>query len=828
MYVSLRGFASGFGACTEAVFIDRKQSELTVTDIDTRGGSDPRADAAAFSEREGLDFIRAIVAEDLRDGKYDTIVTRFPPEPNGYLHIGHAKSILLNYGIAQETGGRFNLRFDDTNPETEDVHYVESIVDTVRWLGAEFGEGPLYAADYFELMYRFAEFLIQRGLAYVDSSSDEEIREARGTVTEPGRPTQYRDRSVDENLDLFRRMRAGEFPDGAHVLRAKIDLASNNMLMRDPLIYRIRHAHHYRTGDAWCIYPLYDYAHPIEDAIEGITHSLCTLEFDNNRAVYDWTVDHWQDFVRSEGGTPARPHQYEFARGELEYTITSKRKSLELVKGGYVSGWDDPRMATLAAFRRRGVTPEAIRSFWERMGVAKFNSRIDIAKLEFAIRDDLNTRAPRVLCVLRPLKVTITNYPEGETETLDAPFWPHDVPNEGSRPLPFARTLFIDRDDFMESPPKGFHRLSPGAEVRLRYAYVIRCDEVVKDGAGEVVELRCSYDPATRGGSTPDGRQVKGTIQWVSAEHGIPCEVRLYDRLFTVPDPEAQEGDFKDYLNPESLVVIPGAIIEPGVKDDPPGSRYQFERVGYFCSDTVESRPDALVFNRTVTLRDTWARAAEKGAAPAAKAEKKPKAERAASAGEAKPRTKLPTPDAHRSPELEARRARYEAELGLPPEEADVLTRELATSALFEAALAVGAPAKAVANWVIHELPREQGGRTLENLPFSGRELGELAALVEDGTVSVSGARQVLAEMVKNGGEPRELVASLGLQQVSDPGALAPIVEQVISSNPAKADEYRAGKTGLLGFFVGQVMRLSAGKANPALVTQLVQERLGN
>ena len=789
--------------------------------MEAKDGREPRTDAY----REALDFIRAIVADDLRKGTYETIVTRFPPEPNGYLHLGHAKSILLNYGIARETGGRFNLRFDDTNPETEDVRYVQSIIDTVRWLGADFGDEPLYAADYFEQMYRFAEFLVQRGLAYVDSASDEEIREARGTVTEPGRPTAYRDRSAEENLDLFRRMRAGEFPDGAHVLRARIDLASKNMLLRDPLLYRIRHAHHYRTGDAWCIYPLYDYAHPIEDAIEGVTHSLCTLEFDNNRAVYDWTVDHWQDFVRSEGGTPARPHQYEFARGELEYTITSKRKSLELVNGGYVSGWDDPRMPTLAGLRRRGVTPEAIKAFWERMGVAKFNSRADVAKLEFAIRDDLNTRAPRVLCVLHPLKVTITNYPAGQTETFDAPLWPHDVPNEGSRPLPFGGTVYIDRDDFMEVPTRGFHRLSPGAEVRLRYAYVIRCDEVVKDDTGEIVELRCSYDPATRGGNTPDGRPVKGTIQWVSAEHALECEVRLYDRLFTVPDPDAREGDFKDYLNPESLVVIQGALVEPSVKDDEPGSRYQFERVGYFCSDIVDSRPDALVFNRTVTLRDAWAKAAEKAAAPAA--EKKPKAERASSSGDGKPRARTPAPDVERSPELEARRARYTAELGLSAEEADVLTREAATSDLFQAALAAGAPAKAVANWVIQELPREQGDRALDALPFGGHALGELAALVEDGTVSVAGARQVLAAMVKDGGEPRALVDSLGLRQVSDPGALGPVVDQVIAANAAKADEYRAGKTGLLGFFVGQVMRQSGGKANPALVSQLVQERLG-
>ncbi|HEX6371045.1 MAG TPA: glutamine--tRNA ligase/YqeY domain fusion protein [Longimicrobium sp.] len=799
-----------------------------MTDIDTRGGSDPRPDATAYAEREGLDFIRAIVAEDLREGRYDTIVTRFPPEPNGYLHIGHAKAILLSYGIAQETGGRFNLRFDDTNPETEDISYVNSIVDTVRWLGADFGPEPLFAADYFEQMYRFAEYLVQQGLAYVDSSTDEEIREARGTVTEPGRPTAYRDRSVEENLDLFRRMRAGEFADGAHVLRAKIDLASRNMLMRDPLLYRIRHAHHYRTGDAWCIYPLYDYAHPIEDAIEGITHSLCSLEFDNNRAVYDWVIDHWQDYVRSTGGTPARPHQYEFARGELEYVITSKRKSLQLVKGGFVSGWDDPRMATLAGLRRRGVTPEALRSFWERMGVAKFNSRIDMAKLEFAIRDDLNTRAPRVLCVLRPLKVTITNYPEGETETFDAPLWPHDVPKEGSRPLPFSRTIYIDRDDFMESPSKGFHRLSPGAEVRLRYAYVIRCEEVVKDDAGEIVELRCSYDPATRGGATPDGRQVKGTIQWVSAEHGVPCEVRLYDRLFTVPDPEAREGDFKDYLNPDSLVVVPGAIIEPSVKDDPPGSRYQFERVGYFCSDVVDSRPDALVFNRTVTLRDAWAKAtAQPAAAP--RAEKKPKAERAPrdrteSTGGARPAGAM---EIVRSPEMEAKRARFVDELGLSPSDADVLTRDDELAGLFEATVGLGAAPRAVASWIVNVVLLEVKERGITNIAFTPAELRELIGLVEDGTISSASGKAVLADMTRGGGSPAEIVERRGLRQVSDPTALTPIVDQVIAANAAKADEYRAGKTGLLGFFVGQVMRQSGGNANPALVSQLVQERLG-
>ena len=790
---------------------------------------DTRPDTAAPEGTGPRDFIRAVVAEDLRTGKHDAIVTRFPPEPNGYLHIGHAKAVLLSYGIAMENGGRFHLRFDDTNPETEDIHYVNAIQEAIRWLGVDWGPHLYFAADYFDEMYACAEFLIGQGKAYVDSSTEEEVREARGTVTEPGRPTRFRDRPAAESLELLRRMKAGEFPDGAHVLRAKIDLGSRNMILRDPILYRIRHAHHYRTGDRWCIYPLYDYAHPIEDAIEGITHSLCSIEFENNRPLYDWVVEGWRDYVRSTGGTPAHPHQYEFARLALDYTITSKRKILELVKGGHVSGWDDPRLYTLMGLRRRGVTPEAIHALVEASGVTKALTRLDVRILDAAIRDDLNHRAPRVLCVLRPLKVVLTNYPEGKTEELDAPYWPHDVPKEGSRPLPFSRELFIDRDDFAEQPPKGFHRLSPGAEVRLRYGYVIRCDQAVKDERGEVVELRCTYDPETRGGNTPDGRQVKGTIQWVSAAHALPCEVRLYDRLFTVPDPEAGDGDFKDYLNPESLVVVKDARIEPSVADDPPGSRYQFERMGYFCSDIVESKPGALVFNRTITLRDSWAKQAQ-AAAPSAttSAARKPerKKKEAADGEGAKPRTKAPVPDAHRSPELEARRRRYEGSLGLPPEEADLLTRELAVSNLFEAALGRGAEPKSVANWVIHELPRETGGRTVENLPFGGRELGELVALVEDGTLSGSAARRVLQEMVQNGGHPAELVDRLRLRQVSDPDALSPIVDAVIAANLGKADEYRAGKTGLLGFFIGQVRQHTGGTANPELVKRLVEEKL--
>ncbi|MFL5382596.1 MAG: glutamine--tRNA ligase/YqeY domain fusion protein [Longimicrobiaceae bacterium] len=793
---------------------------MNTTSTDTA----PAAAGEGLPARENLDFLRAIVADDLREGRVSTVVTRFPPEPNGYLHIGHAKAIGVDFGVAAETGGRCHLRFDDTNPETEDVHYVDSIIDVVKWLGFDWGEHLYYAADYFEDMYAFAEYLVEQGEAYVDSASEEEIRELRGTVTEPGRRSRFAERTPAESLDLFRRMRAGEFPDGAHVLRGRIDMGAANMLLRDPVLYRIRHAHHYRTGDRWCIYPLYDYAHPIEDAIEGITHSFCTLEFDNNRALYDWAVERWQGFERAHGNEPARPRQYEFARGNVEYMITSKRKLLELVNGGLVSGWDDPRMPTLAGLRRRGVPPEALRAFWEGVGVAKAENLIEISRLEHAIRDDLNQRAPRVLCVLRPLRVVLTNYPEGKTEELDAPYWPHDVPKEGSRPLPFSRELYIDHDDFMEDPPKGFHRLTPGGEVRLRYGYVIRCEHVVKDERGEIVELQCSYDPETRGGNTPDGRQVKGTIQWVSAAHAVPCEVRLYDRLFTVPDPDAGEGDFKDYLNPESLVVVSDAVIEPSVRGDAPGSHYQFERLGYFCSDRVESTADALVFNRTVTLRDTWAKAAAK--ASEAKAERKKASPPSDGAAQPKPRSKAPAPDTPRSPELEAHRRRFEAELSLPPEELDGVTRELTVAMMFQAALDAGASPKAAANWLIHELPREIGSRTIDNLPFGGRELGALVGMVEDGTLSTAAARRVLAEMVEHGGEPAGWVEKLGLRQVSDEGTIGPVVDGVIAANGAKADEYRAGKTGLLGFFVGQVMRQTGGKANPELVSRLVAKQL--
>ncbi len=544
-----------------------------------------------------------MVAADLRSGKYGRVVTRFPPEPNGYLHIGHAKPICLNFGIAKEYNGVCHLRFDDTNPAAEDRTYVEAMKQDIRWLGYDWGDKLFHASDYFEQFYELAVKLIKDGKAYVDSLSEDEIRAYRGTVTRSGKDSPHRNRSIEENLDLFERMRKGEFEDGAHVLRAKIDMAAPNMLMRDPLLFRIRHAHHYRRGDAWCIYPMYDFAHPLGDAIEQVTHSLCSIEFKDNREVYDWVV-------RETEFEPPRPEQTEFARLKIDYMVLSKRKLVQLVNGGYVGGWDDPRMPTIAGFRRRGVTPEAIRAFCNLIGVARVESRVDIGKLEFCIRDDLNQRVPRVMCVLHPLRVVITNYPESETEELEAPYYPHDVPKEGSRKIPFSRVLYIERADFREDPPKKFFRLGPGREVRLRYGYFITCTDVVKNAAGEIVEVHCTYDPETRGGSSPDGRKVRGTIHWVSAAESLPAEVRLYDRLFLTPDPEAvSEGqDVSANLNPDSLVTRQDSRIEPSVADDPPGSRYQFERQGYFISDIVDSAPGRLVFNRTVPLRDTWAK----------------------------------------------------------------------------------------------------------------------------------------------------------------------------------------------------------------------------
>ena len=550
-------------------------------------------------------FVREIIDEHLRIGRFTNVRTRFPPEPNGYLHIGHAKSICLNFGLARDYKGLCNLRMDDTNPETEDMEYVDSIKADIRWLGFDWENREFYASDYYDQLYRWAVELIKKGLAYVCDLSVDEVRDYRGTVNRPGKDSPHRNRSVEENLDLFARMKAGEFPDGSKTLRAKIDMADPNMLMRDPLMYRIRREHHYRTGDAWCIYPTYDWAHGQSDSIEGVTHSICTLEFEVHRPLYDWYLD--QLGVH-------HPQQIEFARLNLSHTVLSKRRLLELVEGGLVSGWDDPRMPTITGFRRRGYTPESIRNFAEIIGVAKDNSIVDMALLEMCVREHLNRTAPRVMAVLRPLKVVITNYPEGTTEEFDAVNNPEDVA-AGIRKVPFAREIWIEREDFMEEPPAKCYRLAPGREVRLRYAYFIKCQEIVKDAAGNVIELRCTYDPATKGGDSPDGRKVKATLHWVSAAHAVEAEVRLYDTLFTVRDPSSvpEGGDWKDYLNPKSLEVLPGARLEPSLRDAAPQSRWQFERMGYFCVDRRDSKPGRLVFNRTVTLRDEWARIIKAG-----------------------------------------------------------------------------------------------------------------------------------------------------------------------------------------------------------------------
>jgi glutaminyl-tRNA synthetase len=552
-------------------------------------------------------FIRAIVAEDVKNNKNGgKVITRFPPEPNGYLHIGHAKSICLNFGLAQEFNGRCNLRFDDTNPSKEEQEYVDSIMEDVRWLGFDWGEHLYYASDYFDQLYEYAENLIKKGKAFVCDLTFEEMRQYRGTLTEPGKDSPYRNRTIEENLDLFRRMRAGEFPDGSKTLRAKIDMSSGNVNMRDPVMYRIKHEDHHRSGSKWCIYPMYDYTHGESDSIEGITHSICTMEYEEHRPLYDWYLDELGIY---------HPRQYEFARLNLSHTVLSKRRLLKLVNEKFVTGWTDPRMPTLAGMRRRGYTPQAIRNFCERIGVGKKESLVDMALLEYCVREDLNKKAPRFMGVLRPLKVIIDNYPEGKEEFLDAVNNPEDAA-AGSRQIPFSRELYVEQEDFMEDPPKQFFRLTPGREVRLRYAYFIKCVSVVKDPAsGEVTELHCTYDPATRGGDAPDGRKVKATLHWVSALHAVPVEVRLYDKFFNKANPnDVEEGrEFTDYINPDSLVVLKSCMVEPSLAEAKPGESCQFERMGYFCADPVDSKPGKPVFNRIVTLKDEWVKIQKSG-----------------------------------------------------------------------------------------------------------------------------------------------------------------------------------------------------------------------
>ena len=765
------------------------------------------------------DFVRAIIADDVESGKHGgAVVTRFPPEPNGYLHIGHAKSICLNFGAAAEQGGVTHLRFDDTNPETEDEQYVRSIQEDVRWLGFDWGEHLYFASDYFERLYEYALELIRTRKAYVDSSSGEEIRAYRGTVGEPGKPSPFRDRTAEENLNLFGRMRAGEFADGEHVLRARIDMAANNMLMRDPVLYRIRHADHYRTGGDWCIYPLYDFTHCLSDSMEGITHSVCTLEFENNRELYDWVLD-------SVEVPQPQPRQYEMARMNLDYTVLSKRVLLALVNDRHVTGWDDPRMPTIAGMRRRGVPPKALRNFCDMIGVAKTENRVDVAKLEYAIRDELNHEAHRVMCVLRPLKVVLSNFPDEGVEPLDAPYFPKDVGKEGSRAIPFTRELFIEERDFEEDPPKGFKRLVPGEEVRLRYGYVIRCDEVIKDDVGNVTELRCTYDPDTRGGTTSDGRKVKGTIHWVSATESLAAEVRLYDRLFVNADPEdVEEGqDFTSNLNPDSLVMLTDSRIEPSVAADPAGRAYQFERTGYFASDP-ESAPRGLVYNRTVTLKDNWTKSGDGTRGPAKRgAGGSPKPGSSDSKGPPPP----PRPARPEDPEAARVFDQLVADSDLSEAEASVLAQDVDLLALFREALNHTDDAGSLANWVVNEVPRIREGRPVAQLPFGGAELGQLVGLVGEGAVSGRAAKDVLAVLASEGGDPVRVIEDRGLGQVSDTSALEPLIATVIERNSDKVATYRGGKTGLLGFFVGQIMSETKGAADPELTQRLLREALG-
>ncbi len=744
---------------------------------------------------ESKDFLRTIVEEDLKAGKYSEVVTRFPPEPNGFPHIGHAKSICLNFGIADDYQGHCNLRMDDTNPTTEDREYVEALKDAVEWLGFDWGKNIYFTSDYFPKLYEYAVELIKMGKAYVDSLNEEEMREYRGTVTQAGKRSQYADRSIEENLDLFERMKNGEFKDGEHVLRARIDMSASNMQLRDPLLYRIRHAHHIRTGDAWCIYPMYDFAHCLSDYIEGVTHSLCTLEFENNRAIYDWVLETLNLKVE-------RPHQYEFARLGINYTVMSKRKLLELVQSGAVSGWDDPRMPTIAGYKRRGYTPESILNFCDQIGIAKANSMVDVAQLEFAIRDDLNTKVPRVLCVLNPLKVTIENY-EG-SEEIDAPYYPHDIPKEGSRKLPFSREIYIDRGDFMENPPKGYFRLTPDQPVRLRHAYIITCKEVIKDTQGNIIEIKAQYHPDSKSGSDSSGIKVKSAIQWVSASEAKKVEIRLYDRLFQDEAPKGLED-----INPHSLEVIQDALIEPAVINEKPDERFQFEREGYFYIDPIDSTDEKPVFNKIVGLKDSWGKKSKK-------AEPTPQPKKIQIDGEVVAMTKA----------QEALFERYTTTLGLNFEVANTLARDANLSAFYEEALLVQNTPVALANIITNEVARELKQIEIDKLKFTPKEIAELVAMVEDKTISSKIAKQVFEQMAKSGENPAEIVQAKGLIQISDPAIILPIIDEVIAKNPENVAKFRAGNKKLLGFFVGQVLKSTGGKANPKVVNELVGKKL--
>ena len=744
------------------------------------------------------DFLRRIVEEDLKLGKYQKVVTRFPPEPNGFPHIGHAKSITINFGIAKDYKGHCNLRMDDTNPTTEDTKYVEALKDAVEWLGFEWDKNVRYTSDYFPQIHAYATQLIKMGKAYVDSTNEEEMRKLRGTVTEAGKRSKYAKRSVEENLELFEKMKNGEFKDGEHVLRAKIDMSASNMKMRDPLLYRIRHAHHFRAGDAWSIYPMYDFAHCLSDYIEGVSHSICTLEFENNRDIYNWVLD-------TLGLVTPRPYQHEFARLGINYTVMSKRKLLELVEAEVVSGWDDPRLPTIAGYKRRGYTPESILNFCDGIGIAKANSMVDVAQLEFAIRDDLNRKVPRVMCVLNPLKVTIENY-EG-SEEIEASYYPHDVPKEGTRKLPFSKEIYIDRDDFMENPTKGYFRLTPLQPVRLKYAYIITCKEVIKDSNGNIVEIKAEYSPDSKSGADTSGIKVKSAIQWVDATKAKSVEVRVYDRLFANEAPEGVED-----INPNSLKIIKNALIEPAVITHRADVRFQFEREGYFYADPLDYTDEKPVFNKIVGLKESSA--------------KKKKAPQQAPKSETK-KVQIDGEIVAMSEEEQVIFDKYTTELKLNYEVANTLARDEKLSNFYEEALSSFNSPVSIANMVTNDVARELKQKEVSELKFTAIQIAELIKMVDDEIISSKIAKQVFEEMTKSGENPTQIVETKGLVQISDPAIILLIIDEVIAKNPENVEKFRAGNTKLLGFFVGQVLKATKGKGNPKVVNELVGERLG-
>jgi glutaminyl-tRNA synthetase len=749
---------------------------------------------------ESKDFLRLKVEEDLKSGKYQEITTRFPPEPNGFPHIGHAKSICINFGIAQDYNGKCNLRMDDTNPTTEDTVYVEALKDAVEWLGFRWNEDVRYTSNYFDKLYEYALQLIKMGKAYVDSSTEEEIRENRGTVTEAGKRSKYANRSIEENLVLFEGMKNGEFKDGEHILRAKIDMSASNMQLRDPLLYRIRHANHHRTGDKWCIYPMYDFAHCLSDYTEGVTHSICTLEFENNRAIYDWVIE-------TLNLPKPRPYQYEFARLNINYTVMSKRKLLELVNKKLVSGWDDPRMPTIAGYKRRGYTPESIKNFCDQIGIAKANSMVDVSQLEFCIRDDLNTKVPRVMCIMDPLKVTIENYIG--SEEIDASYYPSDVPKEGSRKLPFSNTIYINRDDFSQNPPKGYFRLTPNQPVRLKHAYIIECKEIIKDDDGNITEIIATYNKDSKSGQDKSGIKVKSAIQWVDQNNHHKAEIRLYDRLFKDESPEGL-----DDINPDSLQIIPNALIEPSILIDKPDVRFQFEREGYFYFDPIDSKENSPVFNKIVGLKDSYSKKEKKQS----RQERKPKEKQVQIEGEVTPMNELE----------QALFDKYTQELKLNHAVANTLARDEKLSSFFAESIQVSNSPKTTANLVTNEVARELKDKKSNELKFTPNQIADLVIMIDEETISTKIAKQVFEEMVKNGTNPKDIVEEKGLIQISDPAVIEPIILEVIEKNPDNVKKFKEGNTKLLGFFVGQVLKSTGGKANPAIVNQLVSKNLNS